>query len=70
MSPRAARLLAGGFLAAFLLAVTWPGYVPFNRIRPLVLGLPFSLFWLAAWIAGACVVLWILDAAERRGGRR
>ena len=70
MSVRAARILAGGFILAFVGAVTWPGYLPFNRIRPFVLGLPFSLFWVAAWIAAGCIVLWILDAAERRSGRR
>ena len=66
-SVRAARLLAGVFFFAFLAAVTWPGFLPFNRVRPFVLGLPFSLFWVAAWVAAGCVVLWILDAAERKG---
>ena len=49
-----------------LLAVTWPGLVPFSRIRPFVFGLPFSMAWIAAWIAGSIVVLYVLDLVERR----
>ena len=37
-----------------------------GRIRPLVLGLPFSFFWDAAWIAVSVLVLWLLDRVERR----
>lgn len=32
------------FAAALML---WPLYPPFARVRPLVLGMPFALFWLA-----------------------
>ena len=64
MSVRFARTLAVTFLVAYAFAVTWPGMVPFNRIRPLVLGLPFSLVWIAAWIIGGCLVLWMLDHVE------
>lgn len=72
MSVRFARGLAITFLVAYACAVTWPGMVPFNRIRPLVLGLPFSMVWIAVWIIGGCLVLWMLDhveskARERRG---
>ncbi|HIA73480.1 MAG TPA: DUF3311 domain-containing protein [Gemmatimonadetes bacterium] len=46
--------------------VTWPGLVPFARIEPLVLGLPFSMAWIAGWIAGSVFVLYGLDRVERR----
>lgn len=44
-----------GLYAAFcvicLLALIWPGYAMFgNRVEPLVLGLPFSLFWNVLWV--------------------
>ena len=64
MSVRFARTVAAVFLVAYACAVTWPGMVPFNRIRPLVLGLPFSMVWIAIWIIGGCLVLWMLDHVE------
>ncbi len=65
-----ARGLAATFLVAFAVAVTWPGMVPANRIYPLVLGLPFSLAWVAAWIVAGCLVLWMLHASETAHRRR
>ncbi|HKJ02184.1 MAG TPA: hypothetical protein VJ997_07005 [Longimicrobiales bacterium] len=66
MTLRTARFLAGAYLILMAVAVTWPGMVPFARIRPMVLGLPFSFFWPAAWIAMAVPVLYGLDRVERR----
>lgn len=66
MSLRAARLLTALYLLLMAVAVTWPGMVPFSRIRPMVLGLPFAFFWVAAWIAVAVPVLYGLDRVERR----
>ena len=40
--------------------------VPFARVEPFILGLPFSLAWIAAWIAGSVIVLFLLDRVERR----
>jgi hypothetical protein len=73
MSLRTARLLTAAYFALMAIAVTWPGMLVASRIRPLVLGLPFSFFWGAAWIAGSVLVLWLLDRVERRyreGGTR
>jgi hypothetical protein len=73
MSLRAARLLAGAYFTAMAIALTWPGMLPAARVHPMVLGLPFSFFWGAAWIAVAVPVLWLLDRVERRyrdGGPR
>lgn len=52
-----------GYLALFLVAVTWPGAVPFNRFEPQILGLPFNLAWPAAWVLAGFVLLLWLDRA-------
>ncbi|MBW3533807.1 MAG: DUF3311 domain-containing protein [Gemmatimonadetes bacterium] len=69
MSVRAARAFAAAYLIAMAVAVTWPGVIPFNRVEPRVLGLPFVMAWIAAWVAGAVPVLWLLDRAETRRRR-
>ncbi len=66
MSLSAARTLTVVYLLTALIFVTWPGLVPFSRIEPLVLGLPFSMAWIAMWVAGTVVVLYLLDRVERR----
>lgn len=54
------------FFLAYAAAVTWPGAVPFNRIRPLVLGMPLVMAWVAGWLVLAFVALLVLDRAETR----
>lgn len=66
MSLKTARVLTAIYFTSAMIAVTWPGLVPFARIEPLVLGLPFSMAWIASWIAGSVVVLYLLDRVERR----
>ena len=66
MSLRTARALTATYLVLALISVTWPGLVPFARIEPLVFGLPFSMAWIAGWVAGCVVVLFLLDRVERR----
>lgn len=66
MSLRGARTMAGAYIVVATLAVIWPGAVPAARIEPMVLGLPFSFFWPAVWVAGAVPVLWFLDRVEGR----
>jgi hypothetical protein len=66
MSLRSARSAAGAYFVLMLVAVTWPGVLPFARVEPFILGLPFSMAWLAAWIAGSVVVLYLLDRVEKR----
>ncbi|HEV3180542.1 MAG TPA: DUF3311 domain-containing protein [Steroidobacteraceae bacterium] len=56
-------------LAALLLAL-----IPFtamcfsvslwDRIDPMLLGLPFNLFWLICWIVLSCVCMWGAYRAE------
>jgi hypothetical protein len=70
VSVRFARTLAFVFLAAYAVAVTWPGIGPFNRVFPLVLGLPFNMVWIAGWISAGCLVLWMVDRVEGAERRR
>jgi hypothetical protein len=73
MSVRAARRLVFGLLALYAVFLTWPGIVPFNRIQPLVLGLPFVLVWIVLWVLLLGVGFALLNAAESRadgGGER
>ena len=66
MSLKTARLLAAGYHLAMLYFVTWPGIVPFAKAEPLILGLPFTMAWIAAWISGSVVVLALLDRVEKK----
>jgi hypothetical protein len=66
MTLRTARVLTVAYLVLFLLAVIWPGALVASRIHPFVLGLPFSFFWYAVWIAFSLPVLYVLDRVERR----
>ena len=66
MSKRTVRTLAAVFFILNAIAVTWPGLKPFNKVHPLVLGLPFSLAWIASWVLLSMVVLWVVDRVERQ----
>jgi hypothetical protein len=66
VSARTARVVAVAYFVLFAVAVTWPGMTPFNRVHPLVLGLPFNLAWIAFWVTGGVVVLAMLHVAERK----
>ena len=68
MSLRTARLLFAAFFAVYTVVLTFPGAVPFSRIRPLVLGLPFSLFWVLLWVALGFVVFFAVDRVEAAAG--
>ena len=54
------------YFVLVLIFVTWPGFVPFNRPLPLVLGLPFNMFAIALWVGFGAVVLFVLDRSEER----
>ena len=46
------------------------GIVFANRVRPLVLGIPFLFFWIASWVVATSLVMWLvlrLDRAHERG---
>lgn len=66
MSVRSARILTLVFFLAYAVVLTYPGTIPFNRFSPQILGLPFSFFWVALWVAMSIVVLLVLHRAETR----
>jgi hypothetical protein len=72
VSVRWIRRGAAAFFLLYTVAVTWPGMLPFNRIQPWILGLPFSMAWPAIWLAlSFLVLLWVDRVEERdREGRR
>jgi hypothetical protein len=39
-----------------------------NRVEPMILGLPFLLFWIFAWVALTPMVLFVAYLIERRDG--
>ena len=59
-------IVAALFFLLYTLAVAGPGLLPFNRIRPLVLGLPFSMAWIVGWVLAAGAVLVWLEARQER----
>lgn len=69
MSVRWVRRGTTLFFLLFVLAVTWPGMLPFNRIHPLVAGLPFSMFWISLWVIASFLVMLVVDQVEGRNRR-
>jgi hypothetical protein len=67
---RVVRGCVVAFFILFALFVTWPGMLPFNRIRPSILGLPLSMAWIAGWVILSFVALVVLDRAEANERRR
>ncbi len=75
MRLRLIPTLAVCFYLAMAFFLTYPGYLPFNQIRPFVLGLPFSLFWQVLWITASIFVLagvfhWEKRRAAQASGSR
>ena len=74
MTSRSAwRLVTWVYHLAFAVAVVWPGQALVNNPRPFVLGLPFQIVWIAAWIIGSVLVFLGLHRAEalaRQDGTR
>ena len=66
MSLGMARGLTALYFVLMLVFTTWPGMLPFARVRPLILGFPFGFAWITFWIIGSVVVLVALDRVERR----
>ena len=57
-------------LLGFLPAIGMLGGLVFaNRVRPMVLGLPFLFFWIATWVVATSLIMWVilrLDRAHER----
>ncbi len=66
MTVKIVRRCALVFFLIYLLAVIWPLATLVSAAEPMILGLPFSMAWVAAWILLGFVVLLILDRFERR----
>jgi hypothetical protein len=66
--PGQARRFRPYHLLAALPALGLLVGVPFvNRVEPYVLGLPFLLFWIVAWVAVTSVlmaIVWMLDRSR------
>ena len=60
------------YFLASLFCLTWPGYEWFGgRIRPFILGLPFSFAWAIGWvILTFLVLLCYYLLAERETGKK
>ena len=55
---RARHALLALYVAICIAALCWPGYAIFgNSVEPRVLGVPFSLAWVVAWVLLTFVVL-------------
>jgi hypothetical protein len=59
--PKAALVLALIPFAAMCFSVAlW------DRVHPMVLGLPFNLFWLVSWIVLTSVCMWAAYRVQRK----
>lgn len=60
------------FFLLVLAALVWPIYPLFAGVRPLVLGMPFSLYYVVVLLVGSFLVLLLLFLWEEGhlGGRR
>ena len=53
------------FFLLYLVALTYPGYVPFSGLDPFVFGLPFSFVWVILWVVLGWALLVGLYMADR-----
>ncbi len=61
-----ARRLTVVFILIAFAALVWPIYGLFGNERPLLLGMPQSLFYVACWLVASFVVLLALYLHEER----
>ena len=59
------------FCACALSGLTWPVYAALgNKLKPRVLGLPFSLAWIVAWIVASFLALVAYEWGVNRPAER
>jgi hypothetical protein len=63
---RGAIVLFWTWVIGAMVFLMFPGVIPFNRILPLVLGMPFVLAWVAFWVALAFLVFSAVDRVLER----
>ncbi len=69
MKTTAVRGAVAAFLVLDGLLAIWPGLLPFNRIYPLIFGLPFVMAWLTLLLLLIGVALLVMALADRKAGR-
>ena len=68
VKARAIRVSVVAFIVLDGILAIWPGLLPFNRIYPLIFGLPFVMAWLTLLIMLVGLALFILALFDRRAG--
>ena len=63
---RTVTALAALYFVAMGIGITFPGIIPFNRIRPLIFGIPFVFAWVLVWVAGSLIVFYALYRVYER----
>lgn len=53
-----------GIYVLLMCLVVWPLFIPFNRIEPFVLGMPFNMFWSALIIGFVAINTYFLFRFE------
>lgn len=53
------------FLVVVFCAQVWPVYLIANSVKPLIFGMPFSMFWIALWIVISFVGLILMNKQEQ-----
>jgi len=67
MRDRLRNALFAAYVVTCVLMVCWPGYAWLgNSVEPFVLGLPFSLAWVVAWVLATFLVLVVYDLSGER----
>ncbi len=61
-----ARRAAVVFFVVAFAALIWPIYPLFGHERPLILGMPQSLFYVACWLVASFLALLVLYLHEER----
>lgn len=66
MNVRTIRWAVFAYMLVFLGFCTWPGAQLINKVEPLIMGLPFNLFFIALLILVALALLVVLYVSEQR----
>ncbi len=67
MKQRNIALVMGIYFLICLLAITWPFLKLANHIYPLILGMPFLMFWFVLWNFIIVIGLVLLYRLEYNG---
>jgi len=62
---RRRKVIWTAFFVLVFCAQVWPLYLVGNRVKPMVLGMPFSMFWIALWIVISFFGLVIMNKYEK-----